>query len=177
VLGLIGMGEIGIQMATRATAFGMNLLYHRRRRLNDDLEKEFGLSYRPLVEELISEADIISLHVPYTPETDKLLNSERLRRFKPSAILINTARGGVIDETPLVDMLATGRLAGAGLDVYEYEPLPADSSLLKLNNVVLTPHSAGAGLEPFRQTLLKMVKDIAGMLDAIKEGQCPDENI
>ncbi len=159
-LGLVGLGEIGLQVASRASAFGMKVLYYKRNRLSKEREEEFHLSYYPL-ETLLSEADIVSLHLPHTEASSHLLDRNRIALMKPSAILVNTARGGIVDNTALADALATGKLAGAGLDVFEYEPLPPDSPLLKLDNVVLTPHIAGAGPDAFRETLQYIVKAVA----------------
>jgi phosphoglycerate dehydrogenase-like enzyme len=160
-LGLIGLGEIGTQVAIRAAAFGMGILYYKRSPLGKEPEDEYKVAYRPL-EQLLREADVISLHLPSSAASEKLLNRDRLKLVKRSAILVNTSRGGIIDEAALVDALSSGALAGAGLDVFEYEPLPRDSRLLQLDNVVLTPHMAGAGLEAWRTTLRDVLTDIAG---------------
>lgn len=159
-LGLIGLGEIGVQVAIRASAFGMKLLYYKRNRLSEEREKEYHLSYRSL-NSLLQQADIVSLHLPHTEATSHLLDRDRIAMMKPSAILVNTSRGGIVDSAALADALASGKLAGAGLDVFEYEPLGLDSPLLKLDNVVLTPHIAGAGPEAFRDTLQYVIKDVA----------------
>jgi phosphoglycerate dehydrogenase-like enzyme len=159
-LGLIGVGEIGAQVAIRGAAFGMKTVYYKRNRLSQKLEDWLCVSYRPLLE-LLPEVDVLSLHLPYSSATDKLLNRDRLKLMRSSAILINTARGGLVDEAALIDALSSGALAGAGLDVYEFEPLPDDSKLLQLGNVVLTPHMAGAGMEAWRETLRAVIKDIA----------------
>ena len=162
-LGLIGLGEIGIQVAIRANAFGMKILYYKRNRFNKEREKQYHLSYRPL-DSLLSEADVVSLHLPHTETTSHLLDRNRIGLMKPSAILINTSRGGIIDNAALADALATGKLAGAGLDVFEYEPLGLDSPFLKLDNVVLTPHIAGAGHKAFYETLQYVIKDVANTI-------------
>ena len=159
-LGLVGMGEIGTQMAIRAAAFGMRVIYHKRNPLSKELEKQFSVAYAAL-EDLLSQADFVSLHVPYTGASERLLSRERLKLMKSTAILINTSRGGIVDEAALIDALSAGALAGAGLDVFESEPLPMDSRLLKLDNVVLTPHIAGAGMDAWRDTLRRILRDIA----------------
>lgn len=141
-LGILGLGEIGLEMAQRAQAFGMSVGYYRRRRLLPEEEWLYGLEYRPL-QELIAESDVISLHLPHTAETEGLINRESLASMKRGAILINTARGGLVDEPALVEALQSGHLAGAGLDVFRYEPLPADSPLCTAPNVVLAPHTGG----------------------------------
>ncbi len=149
-LGIVGMGRIGQAVARRARGFGMPVLYHNRTRLNTGEEAALGASFRSLPE-LLAEADIVSLHVPLTPETRHLINRETLGRMKPSAILINTARGPVVDEKALVEALREGTIAGAGLDVCEDEPRLAPG-LADLENVVLLPHVGSAT----RETRMKM---------------------
>ncbi|WKN43533.1 NAD(P)-dependent oxidoreductase [Tunicatimonas pelagia] len=137
-LGIIGLGRIGQAVARRAITFGMNILYYQRNRLFDHFERLSSARYVPL-EELLTQSDVVSLHTPLTESTRHLLGAAELDRMKPSAFLINTARGPVVDEQALIHRLQTGKLAGAGLDVYEEEPhIP--NELLQLENVVLTPH-------------------------------------
>ncbi len=140
-LGIIGMGEIGIALAERARAFGMRLLYFKRRRLTAKEEQRLGIVYAPF-DELLREADFVSLHVPHTNETEKMFGEKEFKRMKRTAYLINVSRGGVIDEGALHDALRSKAIAGAGLDVFHFEPVPRENSLLKLDNVILTPHSA-----------------------------------
>jgi len=142
-LGLIGAGDIAVEVARRARAFGMKLLYHDKEPLPADEERELGIDRREL-DALLREADVVSLHAALTPETANLLNTERLGLMKSSALLVNTARGGLVDEAALADALSNGRLGGAALDVWATEPTPRDNPLLKLDNVVATPH-VGAG--------------------------------
>ena len=144
-LGIIGMGRIGRAVARRAKAFGMDIYYHNRRRLDESIEKELGASYYTL-DELLEKSDVVSLNVPLTEETYHLIGKKQLDRMKPSAFIINTSRGAVIDEKVLVKYLQEGRIAGAGLDVFEHEPkIPQE--LLKLDRVVLTPHIGTSTLE------------------------------
>lgn len=140
-LGIIGLGRIGCLVAEMAKAFGLRVIYNKRSR---DLESEekYGLEYMSL-ENLLRESDIVSLHVPLTPETRHLIDSDRLQMMKDNAYLINTARGAVVDEAALVETLKKGKLAGAALDVYEYEP-EINPELCGLPNVVLTPHIASS---------------------------------
>ncbi|MCS7083093.1 MAG: D-glycerate dehydrogenase [Bacteroidetes bacterium] len=145
VLGIVGMGRIGYAVARRAVAFGMDVLYHNRRPANPTLTYLVGAQYVSL-EELLERADVVSLHCPLTPETYHLIDRRALARLKPTAILINTARGPVVDETALVEALQAGRIAGAGLDVFEEEPR-VHPALLELPNVVLTPHIGSATRE------------------------------
>lgn len=141
-LGIIGLGEIGLEMSQRAQAFGMSVSYYRRRPLLPEEEWHYGLEYRSLPE-ILAESDVISLHLPHSTETEGMINRASLAAMKPGAILINTARGGLVDEGALVEALRSGQLAGAGLDVFRYEPLPADSPLCGAPNVVLAPHTGG----------------------------------
>ncbi len=139
-LGVIGMGRIGREVARIAyNGFGMKILYYDARGHMEDVEKEFNAEFKEL-DELLRESDIVTLHVPLLPSTRHLINEDRLKLMKRTAILINTARGGVVDTEALVKALSEGWIAGAGLDVYEEEPLPKDHPLTRLDNVVLTPH-------------------------------------
>jgi phosphoglycerate dehydrogenase-like enzyme len=141
-LGIVGFGEIGQEVARRARALGMDILYHTRRRIPDRFERELGVTWSSL-DDLLSAADIVTLHVPHTGATEHLLDARRLGLMKSSAYLVNTSRGGVVHEAALVDQLRRGDLAGAGLDVFVEEPLPAGHAFTSLPNVVLTPHIAG----------------------------------
>ena len=138
VLGLVGSGRIGSEVGRRAKAFGMTVMAHDPY-LTDERAEDLGFE-RGSFEEVLERADVVSLHVPLTAQTRGLLNAETLRAMKPSAFLVNVARGGVVDEPALVDALKEGVIAGAALDVYENEPLEADSPLRSAPNLVLTPH-------------------------------------
>lgn len=140
-LGIIGLGNIGCLVAQMAKGLGMRVIYTKRNR-DCDLEEKYGLEYMSL-ENLLRESDFISLHTPLTNETKHLINSGTLELMKNSAYLINTSRGGVIDEAALVEYLKKGKLAGAGLDVYEYEP-EINAELCGMPNVVLAPHIASS---------------------------------
>ncbi len=141
-LGLVGLGKIGAAMARRAHGFGMRVLYFSRR-ARPELEAELGLR-RVDKATLLAESDFLSLHVPLTPETRHWLGRVELAAMKPGAMLVNTARGTVVDQDALIEALTRGHLGGAALDVTEPEPLPMDSPLLKLPNVLLAPHIASA---------------------------------
>jgi glyoxylate reductase len=138
-LGIIGMGKIGLSVAGKALAFGMNIVYHNRK------EKNVAYPYMAL-DDLLEQADVVSLNCPLTDDTYHLIGSEELKKMKNSAFLINTARGPVVDEQALVDGLKSGEIAGAALDVFEEEP-KIHSDLLKMNNVVLVPHIGTATYE------------------------------
>ena len=144
-LGIVGMGRIGQATARRAVASGMKVVYYSRHRVSEDIENLYGAEYRSL-DELLSKADFISLHTPLTDETHHLINAQNLELCKPTAFIINTARGAVIDEKALVEALKSGKIAGAALDVYENEPT-VSAELLELDNVVLVPHIGTATRE------------------------------
>ena len=142
-LGIVGFGRIGRAVARRARGFGMRVLYTDQTRQSSEVERGLGATFVSL-EQLLGESDVVTLHVPLTPETRKLIGARELALMKPGAILINTARGPVIDTEALVRALRTGHLWGAGLDVTDPEPLPADHPLLQCPNVIVTPHIASA---------------------------------
>jgi glyoxylate reductase len=141
VLGIVGMGRIGAAVAARGRAFGMRVIYHNRRPA-PETERATGASLVTL-EELLSTSDFVSLHCPLTPETHHLLDAAALAVMKPTAVLVNTARGAIVDEAALAEALATGALWGAGLDVFEHEPR-VTPGLSALTNVVLAPHTGSA---------------------------------
>ena len=144
-LGIVGMGQIGIATARRAKAFGMNIAYTRRTPLAGHIVEELEAKYMSM-DELIESSDVLSLHCPYSPATHHLIAENQLARMKPTAYLINTARGPIVNEQHLVDALKAGKLAGAGLDVFENEPA-VNPGLLDLENVVLLPHLGSATVE------------------------------
>jgi glyoxylate reductase len=145
-LGIIGMGRIGTAVARRAKAFGLEIFYHNRTPAHPKIVAELDAQYCDGLDALLSRVDILSINCPHTPATYHLLSARRLKLLKPTAIVVNTARGEVIDEAALIQMLETGELAGAGLDVFEHEPA-VNPRLLALKNVVLLPHMGSATLE------------------------------
>ena len=165
-LGLVGFGEIATEVARRAGAFGMEVVYWSRRRLPAEIEEEEGVAHRDLPD-LLAESDFVSLHVPLTAETERLIDAGALARMKPDAYLVNTCRGGVVDEDALVEALAAGRIAGAGLDVFLYEPVPHDHPLLRLDNVLLAPHLGGGS----GGARVKHARDVMANLVALRDGQ------
>ena len=167
LLGLIGFGRIAQATARKAHhAFGMRIAYNGRRRAAVAIESETGAEFIDSVDELVATCDVISLHCPGGAGTFHLINAERLRRMKRSAVLINTARGPVVDEAALVTALAEGRIAAAGLDVYEEEPR-VHAGLLQLDNAVLLPHLGSATVE----TRTAMGMRVAANLEAYFSGQ------
>ena len=145
-LGIVGMGRIGQALARRARAFGLQVHYHNRKPVSDLIAEELGATYWDDLDQMLSRMDIISLNCPATPQTRHLLNAERLARLQPHAIVVNTARGELIDEAALSEAVRVRALAGVGLDVFEHEPA-IHPGLLNQPNVVLLPHLGSATLE------------------------------
>lgn len=145
-LGIIGMGRIGRAVARRAKAFNMAVHYHNRSQLPAEVEDELEATYWADLDQMLSRMDFVSVNCPLTADTHHLLNRERMKKLQPHAVIINTARGEIIDETALADLLEVGRIAGAGLDVFEAEP-EINPKLLELENVVLLPHMGSATVE------------------------------
>jgi glyoxylate reductase len=159
-LGIVGMGRIGQAVAKRAQAFGMRVVYTSR------TPKPLPYPFLPL-EELLAQADIVSLHAPLTPETHRLLNRERLFAMKPGAILLNTARGGLVDTEALVEAL-DGHLFGAGLDVTDPEPLPPEHPLYARKNAVITPHLGSAGRRTRERMAMMAVENLLAVLKGLE---------
>ena len=171
VLGVVGVGAIGRAVARRARGFGMQVLGFSRTR-----DPDADLTWTTL-EDLLARADFVSLHVPLTDETRHLIDAAALARMKPDAVLVNTARGGIVDESALVAALRDGRLGAVGLDVFETEPLPAASPLLELPNAVLTPHIGSAS----RATRIRMaelaVENLLAGLDGRRLPHCANPDV
>ena len=163
-LAIIGMGRIGQAVAHRARGFGLEVFYHNRHRLPPAVENMLGARYEPDLDQLIADADILTLHCPASPGAHHLLDAGRIAAMKPSACVINTARGDIIDEEALIDALQNGRLAGAGLDVYAREPA-IDPRLLALPNVVLMPHLGSATVEGRGAAGLRLIANIRFWID------------
>ncbi len=145
-LGIIGMGRIGQAVARRAAAFGMQIHYHNRRRLRPETEADLQATYWESLDQMVARMDVISVNCPHTPSTFHLLNARRLKLMKPSAVIVNTSRGEVIDENALTRALRAGELAGAGLDVFEHGT-QFNPDLREMPNVVLLPHMGSATIE------------------------------
>lgn len=141
-LGIIGMGEIGCELSRRASVMGMKVFYYKRSPLSKELEDRFDATYLPL-EELMKSSDYVCLAVPQTSETEGMINQDLLEMMKSTAYFVNICRGGNVDEDALIKVLQDKKIAGAGLDVFIYEPLPETSPILELDNVILTPHIGG----------------------------------
>ncbi|HUG48139.1 MAG TPA: D-glycerate dehydrogenase [Candidatus Limnocylindria bacterium] len=162
-LGIVGFGRIGREMARRATGFGMRVLYHDVSAASPEDEQRLN-ARRAEMDGLLAESDFVSLHTNLTPETRGLINADALRRMKPTAILVNTSRGPVVDHDALVDALRGGEIAGAALDVTDPEPLPADHPLVGLPNCLVVPHIASASVVT-RGKMARMAADnlLAGL--------------
>ena len=168
-LGLVGSGRIALAVATRAAGFGMTLLYTARKR-NEDFEARTGARY-VCKQDMLRQSDFVSLHVPLTPETEKYIGREELALMQPHAVLINTARGKVVDEQALVEALQAGSIAGAGLDVFENEP-QVHPGLCALPNVLLAPHKGVSTMDCFKTLGRSSAEKIFDALDGKLPANC-----
>ncbi|MEP9353247.1 D-glycerate dehydrogenase [Xanthobacter sp. KR7-65] len=166
-LGIIGMGRIGQAVARRAKAFGLQIHYHNRRRLNSGIEEMLDATYWDSLDQMLARMDIVSVNCPHTPATYHLLSARRLKLLKPDAYVVNTARGEVIDENALTRLLEAGEIAGAGLDVFEHEPAvnPKLVRLARQGKVVLLPHLGSATLEGRVDMGEKVIVNIKTFMD------------
>jgi glyoxylate reductase len=171
-LGIIGMGRIGQAVAKRAAAFGLQIHYHNRRRLPEPIEQELDATYWDSLDQMLARMDIVSVNCPHTPATFHLLSARRLKLLKPTAYLVNTARGEVIDENELARLLDTGAIAGAGLDVFENEPA-INPKLLASPRVVALPHMGSATIEGRVDMGEKVIINIKTFLD----GHSPPDRV
>ncbi|MCG7391616.1 2-hydroxyacid dehydrogenase [Microvirga sp. ACRRW] len=154
-VGIVGFGAIGQQLARLLSGFQANILYYDPRRASPEIEQELNATYVPL-DELTSQSDIVSLHLPLMKETAKIFDAARIARMKPGAILVNCARGGLVDEAALHEALVSGHIYSAGLDAFEQEP-PVGNPLLLLDQTVVTPHTAGGTIDNFRPVVERAV--------------------
>jgi glyoxylate reductase len=166
-MGIVGMGRIGQALAQRARGFGLAIHYHNRKRVHAEIERELEATYWESLDQMLARMDIVSVNCPHTPATYHLLSARRLKLMKPSAFIVNTARGEVIDENAMVRMLRAGELAGAGLDVYEHEP-QINPKFLELDTVVLLPHMGSATLEGRVEMGEKVLINIKTFVDGHK---------
>jgi len=163
-LGIIGMGNIGTAVARRARGFGLKIHYHNRRPVHPDLAAELEATYWDSLDQMLARVDIVSVNCPHTPATYHLLSRRRLELLQPHCYIVNTSRGEVIDERALGDLIAAGRIAGAGLDVFEHEPA-VDPRLIAADNVVLLPHLGSATIEGRREMGDKVAINIKAFVD------------
>jgi len=171
-LGIIGMGRIGRAVARRAKAFGLQIHYHNRRRLPDDVEAEFEATFWESLDQMLTRVDIVSINCPHTPATYHLLSARRLRLLKPTAYIVNTARGEVIDENELARLIETNAIAGAGLDVFEHEPA-VNPRLLASDRVVALPHMSSATIEG----RIDMGEKVIINIKAYADGHAPPDRV
>nr|MDX3807684.1 D-glycerate dehydrogenase [Bosea sp. (in: a-proteobacteria)] len=169
-LGIVGMGRIGQALAKRAAAFGLSIHYHNRRRVDARIEEKLEATYWDSLDQMLARMDIVSVNCPHTPATYHLLSARRLKLMKPEAILVNTARGEIVDETALARMLEAGELAGAGLDVYEQQPAinPRLLKLARQHKVVVLPHMGSATHEGRADMGEKVIVNIKTFMDGHK---------
>jgi glyoxylate reductase len=171
-LGIVGMGRIGQAVAHRAKAFGLQIHYHNRKRVAVEIEQELEATYWESLDQMLSRMDIVSINCPHTPATYHLLSARRLKLLKPSAYIVNTARGEVIDENELARLIEAGSIAGAGLDVYEHEPA-INPKLLASDRVVALPHMSSATIEGRVDMGEKVIINIKAFLD----GHAPPDKV
>jgi glyoxylate reductase len=163
-LGIIGMGRIGQAVARRARAFGLQIHYHNRRRVAEEIEQELEATYWDSLDQMLARMDIVSVNCPHTPATYHLLSARRLKLLKPTAYIVNTARGEVIDENELARLVEAGQIGGAGLDVFEHEPA-INPKLLASDRVVALPHMGSATIEGRIDMGEKVIINIKTFLD------------
>jgi glyoxylate reductase len=166
-LGIVGMGRIGQALARRARGFGLAIHYHNRHRVLQSVEDQLEATYWESLDQMLARMDVVSVNCPHTPATYHLLSARRLKLMRPSAIIVNTARGEVIDENAMMRMLRAGELAGAGLDVFEHEPA-INPKLLERDNVVCLPHMGSATLEGRIEMGEKVIINIKTFVDGHK---------
>ena len=166
-LGIVGMGRIGQALASRARAFGMSIHYHNRRRVAQQIEESLEATYWDSLDQMLARMDFVSINCPHTPATYHLLSARRLKHLRPEAIIINTARGEVIDENALTRMLEAGEIAGAGLDVFEHAPAVSDKliALADKGKVTLLPHMGSATYEGRNDMGEKVIINIKTFMD------------
>jgi len=158
-LGIVGMGRIGQAVARRARAFGLSIHYHNRHRLPEQVEAELGATFHADLDTMLGQIDILTIHTPLNDASRDLIDARRIGLLGPHVYLINASRGGIVDEEAMIDALESGRLAGAGLDVWRFEP-QIDPRLLALPNVVMTPHMGSATFEGRQATGEKVIANI-----------------
>lgn len=166
-LGIVGMGRIGTALARRARAFGLSIHYHNRRRVDSAIEEELDATYWDSLDQMLARMDIISVNCPHTPATYHLLSARRLKLMRPSAIIVNTARGEIIDETAMARLIEQGQLGSAGLDVFEHEPAvnPRLIKLARAGKIVLLPHMGSATYEGRVEMGEKVIVNIRAFVD------------
>jgi phosphoglycerate dehydrogenase-like enzyme len=168
-VGIVGLGHIGQEVARRLRDWNARLVYYDPRRLPSDREQALGVEYLPL-DDLLRASDVVTVHVPLNEQTRHLIDARALGLMKPTAVIVNTARGGLVDERALVEALEQGRIGGAGLDVFSQEPPPADHPLFRIPKTVLTPHMAGPTWQSWPRRFANSFANIA----RVQRGERPD---
>ena len=174
-LGILGLGGIGLETAKRGLGFDMKIIYHSRTR-KPELEAKYGFKYATL-NRVLAQSDFLSIHVPLTPETNRFIGEKQLKKMKPTAILINLSRGPVVDTDALYKALTEGWIAGAGLDVFDPEPVPADHPLLGLDNVVVLPHIGSASNRSRRDMHLLAARNLVAGLKGERLEECANPEV
>ncbi len=174
-LGIVGLGQIGLEMAKRGLGFGMKIIYYSRNR-KPDLEQRYGLEY-VAADTLFGSADFVSLHVPLTPETRHFIGERELRMMKPTAVLVNLARGPVVDGEALYTALSENWIRAAALDVTDPEPIPLDHPLLTLDNLVISPHIGSASLTARREMCLLAARNLVAGLEGQRLEHCANPEL
>lgn len=174
-LGIVGMGRIGLAVARRARAFGLQVHYHNRRPISARTEEELQATYWESLDRMLARMDIVTIHCPHTPATFHLLSARRLKLLKPDAILVNTARGEIVDTDELTDLLESGHLAGAGLDVFEHEPAVPDrlQRLAEQGRVLLLPHMGSSTVE----SRIEMGEKVIINIKTFTDGHTPPDRV
>jgi phosphoglycerate dehydrogenase-like enzyme len=162
-LGIVGLGRIGKEVARRARVFGPRMIYYDTDRPGPETERELGVAYRDL-DQLIKESDIVTVHTPFTPQTENLISADRIARMKPNAVIVNVSRGGIVNEAALVEALKQKTIHGAGLDVFSQEPPSPSDPLLTAPSVIPTPHIAGATNESRARIVDMTIENVVRVL-------------
>tara|TARA_Y100000588_G_C14223230_1_gene911987 strand:+ start:1071 stop:2063 length:993 start_codon:yes stop_codon:yes gene_type:complete len=174
-LGILGLGGIGLEVAKRALGFDMKVIYHSRTR-KPEVEAELGLKYTT-TNKVLAQADFLSIHVPLTPETHHLIGEKELKKMKPTSILVNLSRGPVVDTDALYKALTKGWIAGAGLDVFDPEPVPEDHPVLGLDNVIVLPHIGSASNRSRREMCLLAARNLLAGLRGERLEECANPEV
>ena len=175
-LGIVGCGRIGQAVARRAAGFGMRILYYNRHRLDGAIEQSLGLEYKPF-DALLAESDFVTIHSGLSKDTYHLFSDAQFKMMKSNAILINTARGGIVDADALYRALTNGEIAAAALDVTEPEPIPLDSPLLTLENIIIMPHIGSASRQARDKMAMMAVSNLAAGLKGEKLPYCVNAEV
>ena len=173
-LGIIGLGRIGIEIAKRAQGFNMRVIYYDAITRNEKAEQEYNISFYPDLERVLAESDLVTLHVPLTPQTHHFIGAEELAAMKPTASLVNTSRGAVVDSKALYQALKSGTIASAALDVTEEEPIAMDDPLLTLDNIIIAPHIASASVTTRTKMSVMAAENLLAGLRGEQPPNCPN---